>query len=86
MLPRFHHVSQGPIASPASNGPPADTPRCEAVIIGTPETSVHEVLEPALNGAITIEDVHVETFDSNSATIAQIAPSGGLGEIPCLSF
>ena len=46
--------------TPADNGSPSDTSRCEQVPVDATETSVHEVLEPTSNGTITIEDVYVE--------------------------
>jgi hypothetical protein len=46
--------------TPADNGPPSDTSRCEQVPVDATETSIYEVLEPSSNGTITIEDVYVE--------------------------
>ena len=71
--------------TPAGNGSPSDTSRCDPISIGTTETSVHEVLEPSSNGTITVEDVYVETFDVNTANVTPGAtPSPSHQLQPCL--
>jgi hypothetical protein len=68
--------------TPAGSGSPSDTSRCEPISISTTESSVHELLEPSSNGTITIEDVYVETFDANTATVASGAsPSISLDQV-----
>src|SRR5437762_6123992 len=51
--------------------------RCEPISIRATESGIRELLEPTSNGTITVEAVYVETFDANTATVAEVDPSEG---------
>jgi len=60
--------------TPAGNGSPRDTSRCEPIPTGVTESGIHEVREPDSNGAITIQDVYVETFDPLNSNSLSVSP------------
>jgi 3D (Asp-Asp-Asp) domain-containing protein len=57
--------------SPTGNESPTDTPQSEQIPIGATESRVHEVLEPASNGTVTIEDLYTDaaTVEVETASI-----------------
>jgi hypothetical protein len=57
--------------TPEGNGSPSDTSQSEQIPIGATESSLHEVLEPASNGTVTIEDVYTDaaTVEVETASI-----------------
>jgi len=60
---------------PDNGGPVVTKSRCEPVSKHTTESSIHELLEPASNGTITVEQISIETFDAENDTSITPVPA-----------